>query len=557
MRVRNNLPVTSIEYVLREAETIVSKTDLQGNITYVNGDFVRISGFTETELLGAPQNIVRHPDMPAEAFADFWTTIKSGKAWNGLVKNRCKNGGHYWVDATAAPLIENGVIKGYTSIRVKPERRDVEAAEHAYRQIKAGKSALAVKDGQVVPISARRSGKLASVSLNMSLLMAGSVIASLFMVMLIINIKGGGANAGLEVACAASGILVTALLSVLLRVRMLKPLLALRRELERMSSGDLSNKIRVDADNEISAVAHGLRVLQTNVRLLVGQIQEVTAIVRAGATEITQGTADLSARTESQASSLEETAASMEELTGTVKQNAANAGDANRMMAEASDGASKGRHAMADVISTMSSIQTSSRRIVDIISVIDGIAFQTNILALNAAVEAARAGEQGRGFTVVASEVRNLAQRSAAAAKEIKGLIDDTADKVEAGGQLVEGAGAAMDALVGRISQVATYMNDISHASREQGEGIDQVNQAVAQMDEVTQQNAALVEEATAAAEKLQQQASHLSMLVNSFKLSASSAPAPSAMHARHHPPRLGSLPQDAVTPLISVRKRA
>lgn len=557
MSVRTNLPVTSVEYVLRDGETIVSKTDLQGNITYVNEDFVRISGFTEAELLGAPQNIVRHPDMPAEAFADFWATISSGKAWNGLVKNRCKNGDHYWVDATAAPLIENGVIKGYTSIRVKPVRSDVEAAAQAYRQIKAGKPGLTVKDGQAVSITALRSFGLTAVSLNLGLLLAASFIASLFLIMLIANIQGGGDHASVDIACAAGGILGMALLSIMLRRRVLTPLLALRRELEGMSSGDLSSKIRIDSDDEISAVAHGLRVLQTNVRLLVGQIQEATAIVRSGATEITQGTGDLAARTESQASSLEQTAASMEELTSTVKQNAAHAGDANRMMAEAADGAGQGRHAMAQVISTMSSIQASSRRIVDIIGVIDGIAFQTNILALNAAVEAARAGEQGRGFAVVASEVRNLAQRSAAAAKEIKVLIDDTANKVEAGGQLVASAGVAMETLVGRISQVATHMNDITLASREQGEGIEQVNQAVVQMDEVTQQNAALVEEATAAADKLQQQASHLSMLVDSFRLTATSVQAPLAMRARPHQARLRARSNDAATSIAVVRKRA
>ncbi len=553
---RTNHPVTNVEYVLRDAETIVSKTDLQGNIIYVNEDFIRISGFTESELLGAPQNIVRHPDMPAEAFADFWATIKSGKAWNGMVKNRCKNGDHYWVDATAAPLIENGVIQGYTSIRVKPERRDVEAADRAYRAIKAGTGALAVKDGQVVSLAALHSSKF-SISLNLGLLLAGLLIASLFLTMIIVYIQGGGANASIEIACAVAGIVVTALLIVMFRSRVLKPLLAMRRELERMSSGDLSSKIRIDTDNEISAVAHGLRVLQTNVRLLVGQIQEATAIVRSGATEITEGTADLSARTESQASSLEETAASMEELTSTVKQNAANADDANRMMAEAAEGAGQGKQAMAEVISTMNSIRASSRRIVDIIGVIDGIAFQTNILALNAAVEAARAGEQGRGFAVVASEVRNLAQRSAAAAKEIKVLIDDTANKVEAGGHLVESAGASMDALVGKISHVATNMNEITHASREQGEGIDQVNQAVVQMDEVTQQNAALVEEATAAAEKLQRQATHLSMLVASFRLHATTVQAPLALKARNPHARMSSQLKITAPAKLPERKRA
>jgi methyl-accepting chemotaxis protein len=249
-----------------------------------------------------------------------------------------------------------------------------------------------------------------------------------------------------------------------------------------------------------------------------------TDTITVASREIASGNADLSARTETQASSLEETASSMEELTSTVKQNADNARQANQLAVSASSVAEQGGKVVAQVVDTMGSIKDSSRKIVDIIGVIDGIAFQTNILALNAAVEAARAGEQGRGFAVVASEVRNLAQRSAGAAKEIKGLIGDSVDKVDAGSRLVDEAGQTMGLIVTSIRQVADIMGEITAATQEQSHGIEEVNQAIAQMDQMTQQNAALVEEAAAAAESMQDQAQKLADAVSIFKLDGESA---------------------------------
>jgi methyl-accepting chemotaxis protein len=251
----------------------------------------------------------------------------------------------------------------------------------------------------------------------------------------------------------------------------------------------------------------------------VGQIKDATDTINTASKEIAAGNSDLSQRTEEQASSLEETASSMEELTSTVKQNAENAKQANQLAIGASDVAGKGGAVVSEVVVTMDSINESSRKIVDIISVIDGIAFQTNILALNAAVEAARAGEQGRGFAVVAGEVRNLAQRSAAAAKEIKTLIGDSVEKVEGGSKLVAQAGQTMEEIVSSIKRVTDIMAEITAASVEQSAGIEQVNLAITQMDEVTQQNAALVEEAAAAAEALEEQAQNLSVSVGTFKV--------------------------------------
>ncbi|KQQ32040.1 hypothetical protein ASF61_16125 [Duganella sp. Leaf126] len=287
---------------------------------------------------------------------------------------------------------------------------------------------------------------------------------------------------------------------------------------DRIAAGDLT--VRVDlAPNDRSSLLHSIAAMRDRLAAIVGEVRSTTEAVATASDEIASGNMDLSSRTEQQAGSLEETASSMEELTSTVKQNTDYARQANRLAASASDVAVRGGGVVAEVVTTMESISTSSRRVVDIIGVIDGIAFQTNILALNAAVEAARAGEQGRGFAVVASEVRNLAQRSASAAKDIKELIGDSVEKISTGAVLVEQAGHTMTEIVNSVRSVSDIMEQIATASQEQEAGIDQINQAIGEMDGVTQQNAALVEQAAAAAESLQNQSSHLAQLVSVFKL--------------------------------------
>ena len=288
-----------------------------------------------------------------------------------------------------------------------------------------------------------------------------------------------------------------------------------------VATGDLTQRIEVNSKDETGQLLQALKEMNMSLVGIVGEVRHTTDSISTAAKEIASGNSDLSQRTEEQASSLEETASSMEELTSTVKQNAENARQANQLAANASDIAVKGGHVVGEVVQTMASISTSSKKIVDIISVIESIAFQTNILALNAAVEAARAGEQGRGFAVVASEVRNLAQRSAAAAKEIKALIGDSVDKVEAGSRQVDQAGATMEEIVTAVKRVTDIMSEIAAASNEQSAGIEQVNQAIIQMDEVTQQNAALVEQAAAAAEAMQEQSGALMEAVSIFKLEA------------------------------------
>ena len=895
---RTNTPVTNVEYEIKEDSNIVSKTDLRGVITYANPDFVESSGFTEKELLGQPHNILRHPDMPVEVFADLWAMLKAGKPWTGVVKNRRKNGDYYWIVANVTPLYENGSLVGYMSVRSKTTRTQIEEHASVYRLFKEGRQG----DLRIVEGKAVRGGALSSMLDFFSSMSEKTRIISIFAGVLLIFIAvmsamlmvernsmiddrkdaiksvvetASGTVEGLDKSASSGEITVEdakkraiALIKVMryndkeyfwindMQPRMImhpvKPELdgtdagAIRdpsgkapfsemvnvvrtagagfvyydwsrpgsdrpvakisyvkgyqpwgwvigsgvyvddidekvksqawwillaivftsawlaisakslisniagglhkacTQLNRIAQGYYFDPIDIHRDDEIGKLMYAMKAMQirmgfevsdtkriandalrircaldsvqicvrvadnegtilyindmlkkimfnneavfkqtnpnfcaatlvgSSMRLfypeaegdtvlanakritsrftrrmpLGGRLYEVatspvyaengerlgtsgvwvdeTDIINAekeigdiakaavngnftqrvslegkegfylqigeglnnmmktcaaslnevervlgalakgdltetinsnyqgtfgqlkddanntvaqltdvirnikdavetintAAKEIASGNSDLSQRTEEQASSLEETASSMEELTSTVKQNAESAKQANQLAAGASEIAVRGGEVVSKVVDTMSSISESSKKIVDIISVIDGIAFQTNILALNAAVEAARAGEQGRGFAVVASEVRNLAQRSAAAAKEIKTLINDSVDKVTIGTDLADNAGKTMEEVVNSVKRVTDIMSEISAASAEQSSGIEQVNQAITQMDDVTQQNAALVEEAAAASESLEEQAQQLSGLIDTFRLS-------------------------------------
>ncbi len=763
---RMNMPVTGVEKVLGDDNMIVSNTDLKGVIQYINRDFIDISGFTEAELIGAPQNIVRHPDMPVEAFADFWATLKDGKPWTGLVKNRCKNGDHYWVLANATPVRANGQVVGYMSVRSKPTRDQVEAAERAYRQFREGTAkGLRIHRGKVIADS--RLARLRLKIHNLSIAQRGLGLAA--MMALLPLIAGALPALGLSAGVSLAVIGVAAMLGFTLTARFAKgivrPLETAAQRIQDMSEGRLNVKIDVESEDEVGRILNAARSMQiklgfdmaeaarmsaenlrikigldnvaTNVMVadrdlniiymnkaiggmfqkaeadlrkdlpnfdaaklmgqnidifhknpahqrgmlekltsthratikvggrtfsltvtpvvndrherlgtavewvdrtaevaveaevskivaaaadgdfsqritlegkegffkllaesvngllhtsesglkevarvlaalaqgdltqkmagdfkgtfgklrddangtvdqlteIVSQIKQATDLISTASGEIASGNTDLSARTEQQAASLEETASSMEELTSTVKQNAENAKQANQLADGASDVAVRGGSVVSEVVTTMEAITQSSKKIVDIISVIDGIAFQTNILALNAAVEAARAGEQGRGFAVVAAEVRSLAQRSASAAKEIKSLIGDSVDKVTNGSALVEQAGKTMNEIVTSVKRVTDIMAEISAASQEQSQGIEQVNQAITSMDEVTQQNAALVEEASAAARALEEQASNLSSSVSRFNIGK---PLASTTAAPRHTARAAAAPAPA-----------
>ncbi|SEF88578.1 methyl-accepting chemotaxis protein [Nitrosomonas ureae] len=524
---RVNLPVSNTEYPIDDDTLILSTTDTKGRITYVNQTFIEVSGFSADELIGKSHNIVRHPDMPPQAFEDLWRTLQAGKPWTGLVKNRRKNGDFYWVLGNATPLIENGSIVGYLSVRTKPSRQVIETVAPIYRQFINGTAGnLKIENGGIV-----RTDFIGKVISFLKLTLGKRIALYLSIPTLSLLSAAGAGWWGLTqtatpswlddfiLTTTISGTLLMCLAGFLIRRNTLEPLSKAIEIANTLAAGDLQTKITNKFSDEFGALIKSLMQMGINLRATVSDVRNSAESVRQASSEIASGNLDLSQRTEEQASSLEETASSMEELTSTVKQNADNARQADHLSADASNIALRGGQLMNDVVNTMSLISDSSNKIASIISVIDGIAFQTNILALNAAVEAARAGEQGRGFAVVATEVRNLAQRSAAAAKEIKNLIDSSVEKVENGTKLVNEAGKTMEEIVTSIKHVAEIMSEITAASQEQSSGIEQVNQAVTQMDEVTQQNAALVEEAAASAESLENQAKDLTGAISIFKL--------------------------------------
>lgn len=891
-----NMPVTNTEYSLTDNDCIVSKTDLKGVITHINEDFLRISGFSQAELIGAPHNIVRHPDMPIEAFDDLWRAMKSARPWTGVVKNRCKNGDYYWVLANVTPIYEHNRLTGYMSVRSKPSYEQVSAADTAYKLFRDGKANnLRIQDGQVVKLSLlTRLNLLKNLNIQTRLTAMIAIMAVLLLLVSGIGLFGmGKTNDGLRtvyldrtlplkqiadiqkllltnrhltitaglfeptdqealkigseveqniqeidkiwsaylttyltpeektltndftehqkrfvkeglqpsiealrshnialvkkiaeekvrplyepvandvqhllqlqsdvakqefdtanslydnVHFQVIGLIVTGLslllwLSINLIRTIVRPLKISSDHFFQIAQGNYKNSIEIERQDEIGSVMESLKAMQiklgfdvaeikrisdenlrvkialdsictgvmvadndrnivyinkpaidilgkteadirrlkpdfaltnlegTNIddfhqspahqaqllssltntykaaislgdrsmvvtanpmfnsqgqrlgtvaewhdrtsevavekevadfvvaaicgdfsnrfdlhnkdgflrelceglnqllhategglnqvlrvfsalsrgdltetidndyqgilgqlkddsnmtveklKSIVTQIKKATDSISNASQEIAAGNNDLSHRTEQQAASLEQTAASLEQLTATVQQNAEHAKHANQLAINASAIAKKGVNAVSQVVSTIGGINEASRKIIDIISVIDGIAFQTNILALNAAVEAARAGEQGKGFAVVAVEVRNLAQRAAAAAAEVKNLIDDSVGQVGEGNRLAAAAGKTMEEIVNAIRGVTDMMSEISAASMEQSSGILQINQAVTQMDDVTQQNAALVEQAAAAAEALEEQAQKLSVTVSGFKI--------------------------------------
>ena len=512
---RTNLPVTGIEYRMKEGQSIVSKTDTKGRITYVNPSFIEVSGFSEEELLGKAHNIVRHPDMPPEAFADMWRTLQSGRPWTGMVKNRRKNGDFYWVVANVVPVKERGQVIGYMSVRTTPTREQVEAADALYRKFRAGQQGrLAIRGGLAVKTGfAGRLQDLRRLPLGRRLGLAMGAQAVL------LALLGVAADGALWRTLAVLGVLGTLAAWAQLQRSIVAPLRHATETVYALAGGDLSHSVEVGRDDEIGQLLLALRQMNVNLRAIVGDVRGNVHTIEQTTRDIAAGNTDLAGRTEAQAASLEQTAASLDQIAAAATRNADSAQRADGLVDAAAHVAGRGGAAVDRVGGTMGQISTSATRIVDIIGLIDGIAFQTNILALNAAVEAARAGEQGRGFAVVAGEVRSLAQRSAGAAKEIKALIDDSVHKVGQGNALVGEAGQTMCEVVSSVQQAATIMHDITLASRAQGGDIAQVNAAMAELDAITRQNAALVEQSASASANVAEEAAQLGQALSVFKL--------------------------------------
>jgi aerotaxis receptor len=521
---RNNQPVTNHEYALKGDDFLISRTNRRGRITYANPAFIEVSGFTRDELIGAPHNIVRHPDMPEQAFENLWSTLKDGGTWIGLVKNRRKDGGYYWVRAHVTPVVEDGEITGFVSVRLKADKDAIAAAEQAYTALREGRGGhLYLHRGEV-----RRRGILAalrrwnpkSVSSRLSLLYLASVAPLLGAAS--IGLLGYDQASSLStalLAMAAVGLPVLGLLFWATARSVLGPVHEAGMFTLQIAAGNLTVKPPRRLSGEMGLLMMGLKLMRRSLGSIVGDVNRGIEVVTPAARDIAQGNEDLSSRSEQQAASLQQTASSMEQITATVGQNAENARQASQLSGEASRAVSESGEVMGQVVNTMGRITASSEKMAVIIGTIDSIAFQTNILALNASVEAARAGEHGRGFAVVAEEVRNLAGRSADAAKEIRDLIDGSGREIENGAELVRRAEAAIESVVTSVTRVNDIMGDISAASQEQSTGINQINQAVAQMDGVTRQNAERVQASARAAASLEAQVESLGHSIAVFLL--------------------------------------
>ncbi|MCX7279391.1 MAG: methyl-accepting chemotaxis protein [Burkholderiales bacterium] len=517
---RLNLPVSAEEYDFPSGNMLVSTTDTKGQITHCNDAFALVSGYSYDELVGQPHNLIRHPDMPPEAYKDMWQTIGHGRPWTGMVKNRRKDGSFYWVEANVTPILHNGKPRGYMSVRTKPSRQKIQDAEQLYARIRAeresGKHSFELHAGSVRQLGWRGlPGRLERISFTQRYVLVLAAMVGVGLLPVLLGMEGIGARL-LQVALQLAG----ASVMVLWFKNQVSDVISEAEKFAADISGcNLSTRIGADRGGPLGSLSRSLRQIQINLRAVIGDVKTEINGFSQTAAEIAAGSLDLSARTESQASSLEETAASMEQLSSTVQQTADTARQVAQQGEKSSNVATRGGQAVHQVGVAMENINASSKKVQEIIGVIESIAFQTNILALNAAVEAARAGEQGRGFAVVASEVRALAQRSATAAREIRVLIAQSAEQIAAGSNQMSDAGRTIDEVVASVKEVGALIRQITNATQEQSLGISQVNEAVTQLDTVTQQNAALVEQSAASAEGLSDSSLNLARAVQIFHL--------------------------------------
>ncbi|OIQ73273.1 aerotaxis receptor [mine drainage metagenome] len=517
---RTNLPVSQNEIKYPTGQTLVSITDDKGRIVYCNPVFVRVSGYTKEELLGQPHNLIRHPDMPEEAFRDMWATIQSGLPWTGVVKNRSKNGDFYWVRANVTPMVEDGKASGYLSVRTQPSREEIAAVSALYarmvEQARRGKSTLALKRGAVIRNDAL--GKLMRpVQTLVSACGGWTMLALLALCLVTTAILWPLIPMPLQVVPV---VLVALLLGLAGRRLATTGLMQATADATRLAAGDLAHPYSLGNGGPTAQLQLAIAQLSVNMKSIVLDTRREVENVRGAAMEIAAGNQDLSSRTEAQASNLEKTAAAMEEITGTVQQSADSATRGAQIARETASSSELSHEAVIKVASAMEAIKASSQHMGDIIQTIEAVAFQTNILALNAAVEAARAGEAGRGFAVVAGEVRALAKRSANAAKEIRDLIGESSSRVETGHVQVNEATSRMTEALTQAKAVNDMLGEINVAAQEQQVGISQINEAVANMESMTQQNAAMVEELAASAAVLDSQISLITDAIRIFRLS-------------------------------------
>lgn len=513
---RDNQPVTQKEFVFDSKATLMSTTDENSYITYANDAFIKVSGFTADEIKGQPHNLVRHPDMPKEAFADMWSTLRQGEPWSALVKNRRKNGDHYWVRANAIPVIREGKIKGYMSVRTQPEEDETRDAEKIYRNFREG-TAKGHKFHKGLII---RTGWMRWRSLLKTLPLKWRLRIPLLVTLLLSIPVAWLSSINIEKLVIFIPLMTMLLLLVTawLESQISRPIEQLCRNAKEVASGAMYKVTLLDRVDEVGIISRSISQLGLMFRWLVDDVSGQAINVLKASDALSTGNNDLSQRTDQTASNVQRTAATMHQMVTTVKNNTESASQVKTLAQESRDAAEKGSDVMSSMISMMSAITESSLHISRITNIIDSIAFQTNILALNAAVEAARAGEQGKGFAVVAAEVRNLAQRSANAAKEIKQLVEESVQHVHLGTQLADDSGKTMQEIVERVKNVTLLIAQISEATAEQAGALGEVSHSVEKLDEITHQNATLVQQSADATAKMNHQATQLVDAITVFR---------------------------------------
>lgn len=515
---RTNLPVTQVEYPLSDDDLLISRTNLKGQITYANPAFVRVSGFELDELIGANHNLVRHPDMPPAAFKDFWETIQNEDVWSGLVKNRRKNGDHYWVRANVVALREQGRVVGYASLRVKPNITEVQKAEELYREWREGRGKrYTLHKGQV-----RRRGLIAAFSriqwrattVQTRLLTALSAISLLLLMANQWRLSGEFLPVGLTllslIAVVAMGVNVWR--------RTAEAIERSKGFVLQVAAGNLTVETPPHGNDDVGQLIEALTTMRKGLGGIVQDVQRGIDKVRPSVAGIRQSNETISGHSDDLAASVQETAASTEQLTATVRQNADNAQQASRLALSNVNEVQGAGEGMAQVVKRMSAITDSARHMADTVSLIDSIAFQTNILALNASVEAARAGENGKGFAVVANEVRALANRTSEAAKEIHRLINTSNHEIESGAKVVEETEAAIVRVVEASNRVNDIMQEISAASTEQSSGIAEIGSAVNTMEQGVQHTATQLQATHGATQALEEETHHLVNAIRAFR---------------------------------------
>nr|WP_129363540.1 PAS domain-containing methyl-accepting chemotaxis protein [uncultured Enterobacter sp.] len=492
--------VSQHEYSLDDDTTLMSTTDLNSYITHANDTFVQVSGYELDELIGQPHNLVRHPDMPKAAFADMWATLKRGEPWSGIVKNRRKNGDHYWVRANAVPMVRDGKVTGYMSIRTRATAGEIAAVTPLYQALNEGRCNKRVDTGLVV-----RKGWLGRLPAMPLRWRVRSVMIGLWLML-------AAAMALLHTGWAVQGIgaLIMLIGCGIFEAQIVRPVENVARQALKVATGERNNVQHLNRSDELGLILRSVGQLGLMCRWLINDVAHQATEVRDGSETLAKGNDDLNERTRQTVVNVQQTVTTMSQMAASVQNNSATAAAADKLSIEASNAASHGGRAMDTVVKTMDEIADSTQRIGSITSLINDIAFQTNILALNAAVEAARAGEQGKGFAVVAGEVRHLASRSASAANDIRKLIDASASKVQSGSQQVHAAGATMDNIVEQVQNVTQLIAQISHSTSEQAAGLSDLTRAVAELDTITQKNAGLVEVSAQVSAMVKQRASRL-----------------------------------------------